>query len=172
MDNKELAAIIWGAVNDQVLDIPSSSYLKLNTPQTVELIASLLDKDKQWRCYFCDEVFTTKEAAFHHFGPDDHEEQDVPACIDPLRTDEKERMDALKDAQRYALQCQTEAGEADERLMRSEQDLHDFKFLTKCSSIHELRMSMDSQQGELITARELIKAIKEKAPQVYADLIK
>lgn len=35
---------------------------------------------KQWRCFFCDEVFKRFKDAAEHFGCDDACEADVPAC--------------------------------------------------------------------------------------------
>jgi hypothetical protein len=35
---------------------------------------------KQWRCFFCDEVFTRYQDAAEHFGCYDACEADVPAC--------------------------------------------------------------------------------------------
>lgn len=35
---------------------------------------------KQWRCYFCDEVFRSKEKAALHFGVFNACEADEPAC--------------------------------------------------------------------------------------------
>lgn len=35
---------------------------------------------KQWRCFFCDEVFKSFATAAEHFGCDDACEADVPAC--------------------------------------------------------------------------------------------
>lgn len=35
---------------------------------------------KQWRCFFCDEVFTRRQDAAEHFGCDDACEADIPAC--------------------------------------------------------------------------------------------
>lgn len=35
---------------------------------------------KQWRCYFCDEVFRSKEKAADHFGVFEACEADMPAC--------------------------------------------------------------------------------------------
>lgn len=35
---------------------------------------------KQWRCFFCDEVFTRFKDAAEHFGSDDACEADMPAC--------------------------------------------------------------------------------------------
>jgi hypothetical protein len=35
---------------------------------------------KHWRCFFCDDVFTTKHEAAEHFGAFNSCEADVPAC--------------------------------------------------------------------------------------------
>lgn len=35
---------------------------------------------KQWRCFFCNEVFTRYDSAAEHFGCDDACEADAPAC--------------------------------------------------------------------------------------------
>jgi hypothetical protein len=35
---------------------------------------------KRWRCFFCDEVFTSRQLAAEHFGSDDGCEADAPAC--------------------------------------------------------------------------------------------
>lgn len=49
----------------------------------------------EYRCFHCEEVFTTREDAYDHFGPDEGCEKLPPACIDPLRHDEKERIKEL-----------------------------------------------------------------------------
>lgn len=69
---------------------------------------------KKWRCFFCDEVFTDSKKAGEHFGSDEYEAIPVPGCVDPLRFDEKERLNQLHDAERYALQCQSDL--EDERM--------------------------------------------------------
>lgn len=35
---------------------------------------------KQWRCFFCDEVFTSRDKAAQHFGVFEACEADEPAC--------------------------------------------------------------------------------------------
>lgn len=50
---------------------------------------------KSYRCFFCDEVFRGRHAAWLHFG-EENCSSDVPACVDPLRTDEKARMDQIR----------------------------------------------------------------------------
>lgn len=72
------------------------------------------DLREVWRCFHCDEVFTDRQQAYDHFGPDDACEKLPAACVDPLRVDEKERIKELRDAQEYALQCQQKANEAED----------------------------------------------------------
>lgn len=128
-------------------------------------------KRKSWRCFHCDEVFRSRKAAWAHFGPDQDCEKLPPACIDPLRADEKARIAELREAQQYAFECQESANTAADRIDDLERELDEFKRLTKCHSTNELRMAMDSAEGELITARTLIEAVKAKAPDVYAEVI-
>jgi hypothetical protein len=59
---------------------------------------------KHYRCFHCDEVFTNRKDAYNHFGDETPCGGDVPACVDPLRTDEKERMNELRKARRMALE--------------------------------------------------------------------
>ena len=130
-----------------------------------------MKKRKSWRCFHCDEVFRSRKAAWAHFGDDSYCSKEVPACIDPLRQDEKKRITDLREAQKYALDMENEARKHSDRVDDLEMELGEFKSLTKCRSVHDLRMTLDSAQGELITARELIKAVREKAPEVYAEII-
>lgn len=39
------------------------------------------DDELPWRCFHCDEVFTTKEAAAEHFGEGNYE-MEMPLCIE------------------------------------------------------------------------------------------
>ena len=134
-------------------------------------MAATINKRKSWRCFHCDEVFHSRKSARLHFGSDDYEVKDLPACIDPLRTDEKARLAELREAQRYALECQQSAAESDDKANDLACELDAYKALTKCHNSHQLRMKLDSQQGELITARTLIEAVRAKAPDVYAEVI-
>lgn len=126
---------------------------------------------KQWRCFHCDEVFRSRKTAVAHFGLDDYEGKDVPACVDPLRHDEAGRLKELRDAQSYALRCQESANRAEDKNDDLERELDEFKRLTKCDTSHQLQMNLDSHQGELLTARALIEAVRTKAPEVYAEVI-
>lgn len=128
-------------------------------------------KRKQWRCFHCDEVFRSRKAAWEHFGPDDGCEKLPPACIDPLRTDEKARMQELREAQDYAMQCERSANRAEDKLDDTERELDEFKAITGCNSVHALRMWMGSQQGRVITANALIDGFRKASPDLAAQII-
>jgi hypothetical protein len=126
---------------------------------------------KAWRCFHCDEVFRSRKSAYAHFGPDQDCEKLPPACIDPLRADEKARLTELREAQDYAFKCQESGNAAEDRADDLARELGEFKSLTKCDNSHELRMALDSARGELITAKALIEAVRTKAPAIYAEVI-
>lgn len=128
-------------------------------------------KRKTWRCFHCDEVFRSRKASYAHFGPDQDCEKLPPACIDPLRKDEKARLTELREAQDYALKCQESANAFEDKLDDAERELDAFRSFTKCRSSHELRMNLDSAEGERITARALIDAVRAKVPDIYAEII-
>lgn len=129
-----------------------------------------MQRRKSWRCFHCDEVFRSRKAAYAHFGSDQACEKLPPACVDPLRADEKARLTELREAQDYAFKCQESANAAEDRADALAQEFDEFKRLAKCAGVHELRMSLDYAQGELITARTLIEAVRTKAPQIYAEV--
>jgi hypothetical protein len=125
-------------------------------------------KRKTWRCFHCDDVFRSRKAATLHFGSDEYEAKDLPACIDPLRADEKARMDAVRKAEQYALACQESRNQAEIRAEDAESELAQFKHVTGCRSIHDLRMWLDSQQGRVVTANALIAGFPRASPELVA----
>jgi hypothetical protein len=128
-------------------------------------------KRKTWRCFHCDEVFRSRRSAYAHFGPDTDCEKLPPACIDPLRTDEKMRLTELREAQDYALKCQESANASEDRADYLARELDEFKSLSKCGNSHTFRMALDYAKGERLTARKLIEAVRAKAPELYAEVI-
>ena len=70
---------------------------------------------KVWRCFFCDDVFRTRDEAYAHFG-EQNCESDPPACIDPLRADEKSRLKELREARQTALNALNDRDRAEELL--------------------------------------------------------
>lgn len=106
-----------------------------------------------------------------HFGGDEYEVKEPPACVDPLRTDEKARLREVREANEHALACQRLALQADEQADELSRTLDEFVRLTGCKNVNELRMWLDSQEGRVVTANALIEAIREKAPSVYLELV-
>lgn len=130
-----------------------------------------MKRRKSWRCFHCDEVFQSRKSAWAHFGPDQDCEKLPPACIDPLRMDEKARLTELREAQEYAFQCQESANTSEEKVDDLARELDEFKKITGCGSIHELRMWMDSQQGRVVTANALIEGFKKADPALASRII-
>ena len=128
-------------------------------------------KAKRWRCFHCDEVFRSRKSAYAHFGPDQDCEKLPPACIDPLRADEKARLTELREAQDYAFQCQESANSFEDKLEMAERELSEFRAITKCHSVHDLRMWMDSQQGRVVTANALIDGFRKVSPELAEQII-
>ncbi len=62
---------------------------------------------KRWRCFFCDEVFTTRRDAWLHFG----DTTDLPTCVDPLREDERARMNEVRELRDEVIRQQAVAEE-------------------------------------------------------------
>lgn len=87
---------------------------------------------KEWRCFHCDEVFTSQRCARLHFGSEDG---DPPACI--IRGSEHGLLEALRDAENQA----AEAWSA----------MHD-----ELTDVHKAMYRMSSRhQGSLISAEEV-----------------
>lgn len=100
-----------------------------------------------------------------------YEAKETPACIDPLRKDEKARINELREAQKYAQQCQEEARTAEDRLYDAARELEEFKSITGCKTAHDLRMWMDSQQGRVVTANTLIEGFRKAAPELVEEIV-
>lgn len=128
-------------------------------------------KSKTWRCFHCDEVFRSRKSAWAHFGPDQDCEKLPPACIDPLRSDEKARLTELREAQEYAFQCQESANSKEDHLDDVERELAEFKAITGCRTLHDLRMWMDSQRGRVVTAEALIDGFRKASPELVEQII-
>jgi hypothetical protein len=126
---------------------------------------------KTWRCFHCDEVFRTRKAAWAHFGPDDGCDKLPAACIDPLRSDEKARLTEFRAAQEYALQCQESANSKEDHLDDVERELAEFKSITGCHSLQDLRMWMDSQRGRVVVAEALIDGFRKASPELAKQII-
>jgi len=68
---------------------------------------------KSWRCFFCDQVFTDRKEAWLHFG-EENCTTDLPACVDPLRADEKARLDEVRELRAEVVREQQRAEDAED----------------------------------------------------------
>ena len=114
---------------------------------------------KTWRCFHCDEVFRDRRSAWEHFGEEYSCASDVPACVDPLRTDEKARLKALREAQEHAINMQREFEAADDKLAELDNIYRELKryFGEDCNSVW---LAGDRYKSAL----NLIEALQEKVP--------
>jgi hypothetical protein len=116
-------------------------------------------KKKTWRCFFCDEVFRSRRAAWEHFG-EENCTSDVPACIDPLRSDEKARMKELREAREHAMKAQRDMEEMDNdvgllRYFETEIGrLFGVVGGVKASTPHQAWLVLDAAQGEILALKE------------------
>jgi hypothetical protein len=96
---------------------------------------------KTWRCFFCDEVFRDRQSAREHFG-EQNCESDPPACIDPLRADEKARLNELREARETALKALNDRDRAEE-LLEGLQAEHDNFFRYFGSDVNNMWQAGD-----------------------------
>jgi hypothetical protein len=80
-------------------------------------------------------------------------------------------MAEVRECERYALECQESERREEDRADEAESRLREYERITGCGTLHELRMWMDSQQGRVVTAEVLINAVRDKAPEIYAEVI-
>lgn len=115
--------------------------------------------NKTWRCFHCDEVFTTRKDAYNHFGDETPCGSDIPACVDPLRGDEKEMFKQLRDARRLALEGMHHEERADElewdlRQVAKELQRHFGKDVTTVWQAGDRYLKMLRMDAEGITAED------------------
>jgi hypothetical protein len=86
---------------------------------------------KQWRCFFCDEVFTRRKDAAEHFGEFDGCTADIPACkitaheghlVHYIRKLEQELRQFHQDETDVALSIITLESEHQQALIRAEEE--------------------------------------------------
>jgi len=136
-----------------------------------------MSKRKKWRCFHCDEVFTGERAAWEHFGDVSSCGSDVPACVDPLRTDEKQRLTELREAREHAMKCQREceAAEDDAAMYEQYQDELERMFGKGVRTPHQAWLRFEAAKNEAEDgrrAKDLITrfAMNECSQTSYAEL--
>ena len=108
-----------------------------------------MSKRKTWRCFFCNEVFRSRRSAWLHFGEQSCA-SDLPACVDPLRTDEKQRMNELRLAREYAMKMQhdSEAAEDDAAMYHQYQAELERLFGAGTRTPHQAWLRFEAAQNE------------------------
>lgn len=75
---------------------------------------------KQWRCFFCDEVFSTQHEAAEHFGVFDSCEADIVAC--QIKGHEKHLVRYIRKLEREIRRYQSEDSDVMRSIMALEDD--------------------------------------------------
>jgi hypothetical protein len=140
-----------------------------------------MSKRKKWRCFHCDEVFTDERSAWGHFGDANSCESDIPACVDPLRFDEKTRLTQLREARELAIKMQQESEDADEKVSLFEYYEDDLRrlFGPEVHTPHQAWLKLEHWQNldqanreRIATMQDLIRRFVENeiSQTSYAEL--
>lgn len=121
---------------------------------------------KTWRCFFCDELFYTRRRAGEHFGEQNCGEFDPPACIDPLRTDEKARLIELREARAVALKAITDRNRAEELLEGLQAEHENFfrYFGADCNNMWQAGDRYKNAQFEIGLLRSRLSSGNQDSP--------
>ena len=122
-----------------------------------------------WTCYHCGDTFTTWGAAEDHFGktPDR-----IPGCKIKIEFgEEMGLLMALRKVEAAEDEWKKRALAAEDREEVLQGEVAEYQRIAGGAGVHELRMKLDSMEGKVVTADVLIKAVIEKAPEVYAAVI-
>lgn len=121
-----------------------------------EAIDALRNSARSWRCFHCNEVFLSREAAWLHFGPEGNAlHSEPPACVHPLRYDELERCRELAAARANIEQAERDWEEADHvayRLHSLETDLK--RYFKGAETVHQAFQLLDTMEGRALAAEE------------------
>lgn len=123
---------------------------------------------KVWRCFFCDEVFRTRQAAWEHFG-EQNCDSDPPACIDPLRADEKARLTELREAREAALKAMNDRVRAEE-LLEGLQAEHDNFFRYFGPDVNNMWQAGDRYNNALYEIALLRERLSRASPSLSRRL--
>jgi hypothetical protein len=117
-----------------------------------------------WRCFHCDEVFTSVEAAWEHFGEfGEGINAEPPACVHPLRYDELARCRELAAARRnleraYHQRDETQNDADAYHAMRAELRR---LFGSGADTAFQAYLVLDAMEGRAIAAEKRAKRAEE-----------
>jgi hypothetical protein len=120
-----LRAERWAGHGDFHAFVPLADLLSRELSEARALQGKL---EHHWRCFHCNAVFTEEAEAKEHFGADEYEVEH-PACVDPLRTDEKERMRVVSEMRKEIQRVEHE---------RDEFEIGFDNFYTQCEELERL----------------------------------
>ena len=105
---------------------------------------------KRWRCFFCDEVFTTRKLAAEHFGSGDYESE-TPLCVEAATTEQKQLILTNRELWTELQKAQSEVEELDYQLKGFE---YLARKLTKKpnATVNDLEHAWDFMQGRVLAA--------------------
>jgi hypothetical protein len=120
-----------------------------------------------WTCYHCGETFTVWGAAEDHFGKNPSA---TPACLIKVG-EELGLVMALRKAEALAEEYASRMRIAEDQVEVLEGQLSDFQRVTKFRDAQEVRNHLDVLEGRRITHDVVIDAFREKAPEIFAEVI-
>lgn len=159
------------SIRDRMCPPHSGAMSEQNAEWTLLQIDSLLsdceEMENSWRCFHCEEVFTDKASAEEHFGLD--REEWPAACVDPLRTDEKERqaafVSAFKEMEAAQEECERLRAQVEQLEHTTEGQqaaIHSYKPFRECNSINDVFFVYDSIEGRALSAEEKLTALEQE----------
>lgn len=107
-------------------------------------------KRKTWRCFHCDEVFTSRKKAAEHFGGGNYEAE-IPLCVEAATTEQKALILTNREMWERVQKAESEIEDLEERLSHFE---YVARKLTKkpSATAHDLEHECDFMQGQIVAA--------------------
>lgn len=107
-------------------------------------------KRKTWRCFHCDDVFTTRKQAAEHFG-DGNYEVEIPPCVEAATIEQKALILTNREMWERVQKAESEIESLEDRLSHFEYVAR--KLTNKPSATaHDLEHEFDFMQGQVIAA--------------------
>ncbi len=111
----------------------------------------------EWRCFHCDELFTTRQAAQDHFGLD---ELELPGCVQVLTETERALVADRREWRRRAHTAEAEVETLEHRLSSEGWELR--RFGPEVRTIHQAWLEHEGKVGELLAAEEKVRFLIER----------
>jgi hypothetical protein len=125
-----------------------------------------VSEELPWRCFHCDEVFATKDAASDHFG-DGNYEGDMPLCIEAATSEMQALVLTNREMFRELLKARDEAEQA-EFVAHCWEEAARMFLKQPNATWHDLASFRETAEGRVLAAEAAINA----APRWLADLLR